>query len=82
MTLSPHGLVSTALDRYVRIHSTFPPPNKVGNQQEKKGEVLGKIFVNSTPTASVWDPTYSHGCEAVVEEEADVWESMQGVNDT
>jgi len=80
MAPSPDGLVSTALDRCARIHSTYPPPIKAGQQQEQKGEVLEKIFLKSVPTVVAWDPFWS---EPVIppQGEDDVWDTMENVED-
>ncbi|KAF9464656.1 hypothetical protein BDZ94DRAFT_1255604 [Collybia nuda] len=80
---SPSVMASTALDRYTRIHSTFPPPKEEGKQQERKGDVLAKIFMNGTPTVIAWDQneetnsaTPNHNVN-----EDDIWENMDPVED-
>ncbi|KAF8077995.1 hypothetical protein FPV67DRAFT_1402757 [Lyophyllum atratum] len=73
---SPSILASTALDRYVRIHSTFPPPGQVGQQQEQKGEVLDKVYMKSIPTVIVWNHAVKVTPIAAPEDE-DVWENME-----
>jgi len=55
MAPSPARLVSTALDRYARVHSTFPPPPEAGQPQDDKGAVLEKVYMKSVPTCVVWD---------------------------
>ena len=55
MAPSPARLVSTALDRYARVHSTFPPPPEAGQPQGDKGAVLEKVYMKSIPTCVVWD---------------------------
>ena len=55
MAPSPAQLVSTALDRYARVHSTFPPPLEAGQPQDDKGAVLEKVYMKSKPTCVVWD---------------------------
>jgi len=77
---SPSILASTALDRLSRIHSTFAPPSKAGQQQEKKGEILDKIFMTSIPTVVVWDQEVA-GVEKTTETEDDVWNNMPPAND-
>ncbi|KAG6854322.1 hypothetical protein C0991_008217 [Blastosporella zonata] len=72
---SPSFLASASLDRYVRIHSTFSPPPKVGQQQEQKGAVLDKIFMKSTPTVIVWDHAVTQE-STVSTQDDDVWETM------
>jgi len=52
---SPSLLASTSQDRFLRLHSTFPPPEVAGQQQEQKGEVLDKLFTKTIPTVVVWD---------------------------
>jgi ribosome biogenesis protein NSA1 len=46
-------LGSTALDRYIRVHSIAALPDQAGGQQESRGEVLDKVYLASTPTAIV-----------------------------
>jgi len=78
----PKVLVSTALDRFSRIHSTYPPTQ--GAQQEKKGEVLDKIYTKSIPTVVLWDKT-APSLPAVdgdeVAEDDDIWNTLQHVED-
>jgi len=81
---SPSILVSTSLDRYARIHSTFPPPSTAGDQQPQKGAVLDKVFMKSIPTVVVWDGDDSHSeIIAANDDEADndVWDEMENVED-
>jgi len=54
MIPSPSIMASTSLDRYARIHSTFPPPPQ-GRSLEKRGEVLEKIYLTTIPSVIVWD---------------------------
>src|ERR1700761_3970371 len=69
MAPSPAGLVSTALDRYARVHSTYPPPAEAGQPQDYKGTVLEKVYLKSVPTCVVWDE--------VVGEDADQGDGMR-----
>jgi ribosome biogenesis protein NSA1 len=55
MAPSPAGLISTALDRYARVHSTYPPPAEAGQPQNNKGTVLEKVYLKSVPTCVIWD---------------------------
>ncbi|RDB21318.1 WD repeat-containing protein 74 [Hypsizygus marmoreus] len=79
---SPSVLGSASLDRFARIHSTFPPPLQAGHRQERKGEVLEKVFLKSTPTVIVWDQvvTPTTGPMAAAEED-DIWETMENIED-
>ena len=75
----PQGLASAALDQYTRIHTTFPPPTEMGRQQERKGQVLQKIFMKSTPTFVVWDRDTAMNNEKPGTNHDDVWEKIQNV---
>lgn len=55
MAPSPAGLISTSLDRYARVHSTYPPPPEAGQPQDEKGVVLEKLYMKTIPTCVVWD---------------------------
>ncbi|CAL1704873.1 unnamed protein product [Somion occarium] len=80
---SPMFLASVSQDRFLRLHSTFPPPNEVGKQQEQKGEVLDKIYMKVVPTAVIVDPRDEEGDvsqkdESDAEDEEDnVWDEME-----
>ena len=86
MAPAPSLLVSAGLDRLVRIHSTFPP--QLG-QQDRKGEVLQKVFSKSVPTVVAWDQravepqTAAEDAEEAEEkEETDrLWEEMEDADD-
>jgi len=58
-SLAPSGshIVSTSLDRLVRLHSTSPPPQEAGGAREdtSKPAVLDKLFWKFTPTVVCWD---------------------------
>jgi ribosome biogenesis protein NSA1 len=55
MAPSPIGLISTSLDRYARVHSTYPPPPETGQPQREKGAVLEKVYMKTRPTCVVLD---------------------------
>ena len=55
MAPGPTGLISTSLDRYARVHSTYPPPPEAGQPQDEKGAVLEKVYMKTIPTCVVWD---------------------------
>ncbi|KAI0341727.1 hypothetical protein BDW22DRAFT_1332193 [Trametopsis cervina] len=84
MASCPSFLASAAEDRYVRFHSTFPPPTQIGQQQEHKGAVLEKAYVKVVPTVVVWDrvnDVSTKGRNAEDEEDEDnedgVWDEME-----
>ena len=72
-------MASTSLDRAVRIHSTYPPADG-GARQEKRGEVLQKVLMNSIPTVLLWDQNSPPNSQPDGDED-DVWESLQHVDD-
>lgn len=80
-------MVSVAQDRYCRIHSTFAPPDQLGQQQEHKGEVLEKVFTKSMPTVVVWDGDHSSAKPATASpgepEEGDdeLWDNMEDIDE-
>lgn len=78
---SPSLMASTALDRFSRIHSTFAPPPEAGQQQEKKGEILDKIFMTNTPTVVVWDQDVTLPAPDTTGPEDDIWDNMVNVDD-
>ncbi|KAH8980937.1 hypothetical protein EDB86DRAFT_2978133 [Lactarius hatsudake] len=95
MAPSPAGLVSTALDRYARVHSTYPPPAEAGQPQNNKGTVLEKVYLKSIPTCVVWDEVegedVDHHSDGMRRDsagadsegsDADVWEGMQMAEDS
>lgn len=67
-----------ALDRYARIHSTFPPPSEVGKQQSEKGIVLEKMYMTALPTVVVWDQRTEKSTDGDGEEDdEEIWEKMK-----
>lgn len=83
LAVSGSCLASTSQDRFLRLHSTFPPPIQVGQSQEQKGEVLDKLYMKTVPTCVVADSssTISTQGEAEGESEGDdeeaVWAGME-----
>ncbi|KAI0316686.1 hypothetical protein OF83DRAFT_1059975 [Amylostereum chailletii] len=90
---SPSVLASTALDRYFRLHSTFPLAEP-GQHQDNKGEVLHKLYLKSTPTVVVWDQTLeteenneddrkggANDGDSDEDADEDVWKGMEEVDD-
>jgi ribosome biogenesis protein NSA1 len=87
---SPTFVTSTALDRFARIHSTSIPPQQVGQQVEKKGEVIDKVYTKSIPTVVIWDGDVANtglnldsGNEAENDsEDENVWDRLENVGDS
>ncbi|KAJ6596839.1 hypothetical protein DFH09DRAFT_1071831 [Mycena vulgaris] len=74
--------LSTSLDRYSRIHTSFSPPPEAGQSQDKKGQVIEKVFMTSVPTVVVWDGVASVSAAPELEtEDDDVWDEMENVGD-
>ncbi|KAH8106709.1 hypothetical protein BXZ70DRAFT_242916 [Cristinia sonorae] len=63
IAVSSSYLASTSQDRYLRLHSTFPPPPHPGQQQYHKGEVLDKFYMTAIPTAVVPDSSFVLGAQ-------------------
>lgn len=83
MASSPSFLVSTALDRYCRIHTSFPPPPEAGQNQDNKGQVVEKVFMTSVPTVVAWDGVEATTSAPVAEaEDDDVWDDMENIEDS
>ncbi|KAL0580239.1 hypothetical protein V5O48_001744 [Marasmius crinis-equi] len=78
-------MLSTAQDRFVRLHSVFSPPPQVGQQQEVKGQVVDKMYMKSMPTVVAWDhdstPPAAVSSSESDAEDGDVWEAMEEVED-
>ncbi|KAJ3573963.1 hypothetical protein NP233_g2088 [Leucocoprinus birnbaumii] len=82
---SPGTMASTANDRFTRLHSTFPPPAKEGQNLDCKGSVVEKVYVASVPTVILWDDTAEErqGPASSTEEQGDeVWEDMEQVGES
>ena len=87
---SPTFVASTALDRFARVHSTSVLPQQAGQQVEKKGEVLDKVYTKSIPTVVIWDGdavniglnTDNTDDGEIDNEDDNVWDTMQNVGDS
>ncbi|KJA20199.1 hypothetical protein HYPSUDRAFT_217095 [Hypholoma sublateritium FD-334 SS-4] len=79
---SPMIMASTALDRYVRVHSLVSPPPVAGSHQERKGGVLEKAYVTSIPTVIIWDKTVNKtpSEEYSAQDDDDVWNNMENIS--
>jgi ribosome biogenesis protein NSA1 len=79
---SPNLLASVSLDRFARLHSSFPLPSQPGHRQEHRGEVLDKFFVHSIPTVIVWDgnPEVAGAKDGDPDGDVDeIWNNMENV---
>ncbi|KAG7092413.1 hypothetical protein E1B28_008770 [Marasmius oreades] len=79
-------MVTTSQDRFVRLHSVFPPPSQVSQQQDAKGQVVDKMFMKASPTVISWDqcPDLSFADtrdRADFQEDEDMWEDMEEIGD-
>ncbi|KAG8217475.1 hypothetical protein J3R82DRAFT_5620 [Butyriboletus roseoflavus] len=82
LAVAPSCLASMSLDRFARIHSTFPPAAEVGMQQEEKGTVLDKVYMTTVPTVVVWDQSAAGNLQTTAEEdEGDIWEQMKHIGE-
>jgi len=85
MAFAPGIMVSTANDRYARVHTTFAPPAQENQNLDHKGEVLEKVYVTTTPTVVAWDDT-AESTEKMTppsdEQDNDVWDDLEQVEDS
>lgn len=85
MAPAPGIMVSTANDRYARVHATFAPPAQENRNIDHKGEVLEKVYVATTPTVAIWDDT-AESTEKMAsptdEQDDDVWDDLEQVGDS
>lgn len=83
-------MASVALDRFARIHSTPLPPQEVGQQVDRKGDVLEKVYMKTTPTVIIWDGEVAssqlageEGSEDTSDSEDEaMWDGMEDVGDS
>jgi ribosome biogenesis protein NSA1 len=79
-------MATTALDRYCRIHSTFPPASN--HQEQCRGEVLKKLYATGTPTTIVWggslytESTSNAGGVLEDGEDDELWKGMVTVGES
>lgn len=82
LAVAPSLLASVSLDRFTRIHSTYPPAAEVGKQQEEKGTTPDKVYMITVPTVVVWDRSAAENRHTIAEEdEGDIWEQMRRVGE-
>ncbi|KAJ3485694.1 hypothetical protein NLI96_g4784 [Meripilus lineatus] len=80
---SPSFLATASQDRFLRLHSTFPPPKQPADQQENKGQVLDKLYMKVAPTVVVLEQaeepleTTHASLEGDGDQDDDVWDKME-----
>ncbi|KLO07968.1 hypothetical protein SCHPADRAFT_880969 [Schizopora paradoxa] len=81
-------LASTSQDRFFRLHSTVPPSETAGRNQDARGKVLSSLYMKSIPTAVALDPLDNTGeatdaspVRVSGEFDEDPWEGMQDLSD-
>ncbi|KAH7103853.1 hypothetical protein BKA62DRAFT_670035 [Auriculariales sp. MPI-PUGE-AT-0066] len=85
--VEPWRIFSSSMDRYVRIHSTAPPPTTAGRNLDARGETIAKLYTQDVMTAVCVDPvgvqTGSKGTQLADDEEVDddIWDQLRGVED-
>ena len=80
MAVAPSFLASVSLDRFTRIHSTFPPAAEAGKQQEARGTVVDKVYMTTVPTVVVWHHSAVGNMHANIDD-GDVWEQMKPIGE-
>ena len=75
-------MVSTSLDRYIRIHTVVSPPTRPGSNLEQKGGIVEKTYLTSVPTVVVWDQqkTSKTTIDDDTLEHDDLWDQMEHVD--
>jgi ribosome biogenesis protein NSA1 len=72
-------MLSVSLDRFARVCSVLPPPRKVGENQERKPEVLEKCYLSSTPTVVVWDQNIVESRQKSKEDD-EIWDKLENIS--
>lgn len=72
-------MLSVSLDRFARVCSILPPPQKVGTNQECKPEVLGKCYLGGTPTVVVWDQNIIEDGPKNNEDD-EIWDKLENIS--
>jgi len=79
MAPSPTVMLSVSLDRFARVCSIVPPPRQVGENQERKPEVLEKCYLGGTPTVVVWDQKLVED-EQTTNEDDEIWDKLENIS--
>jgi ribosome biogenesis protein NSA1 len=75
---SPTVMLSVSLDRFARVCSILPPPQIVGENQERKPEVLEKCYLGSTPTVVIWDENIDESGQKSNEDD-EIWDKLENI---
>ncbi|KZV91057.1 WD40 repeat-like protein [Exidia glandulosa HHB12029] len=83
MTLSgSNHILSSSMDRYVRLHTTFPAPSTAGKNMDGRGEIVAKLYTQDVVTAVASTPIAVPQTSLGDEEDGeDIWDQMQSVDD-
>ncbi|KAH8833797.1 hypothetical protein DL96DRAFT_1490851 [Flagelloscypha sp. PMI_526] len=73
------SLATTCLDRYARIHSAPPPPERASDQQPARGDTKEKVYTKALPTCIIFERIIH--TEPQAEAENDIWDELQAVED-
>jgi len=77
-------MVSTSLDRYLRIHTVVPPPSRPGSNLEQRGGILEKTYLTCMPTTVVWDQQKTSKTSIDDNtsslQDDDIWDKMEHVD--
>lgn len=77
-------MVSTSLDRYLRIHTVVPPPSQPGSHLERRGAIIEKTYLTCAPTAVMWDQMETSKTTTSDNttdfEDDDLWDKMEHVD--
>jgi ribosome biogenesis protein NSA1 len=73
-------MLSVSLDRFARVCSTLPPPQKAGENQERKPEVLERSYLTSTPTVVVWDQNLVASGQNSKDDDDEIWDDLENIS--
>jgi len=76
---SPTVMLSVSLDRFARVCSILPPPQKAGENLERKPKVLEKCYLSSTPTVVVWDQNMVESGPKSNEDD-EIWDRLANIS--
>ena len=88
-TSSQPNIFSASMDRYVRLHTTAPPPTQAGKNMDGRGEIVTKLYIQDVVTAVCFDsrgvPISSGNTDGDQDEAGDVgdeiWDQLRDVDE-
>lgn len=72
-------MLSVSLDRFARVCSTVSPPERAGQNQDLKPEVLDKCYLSTTPTVVMWDQNIFDTGQKI-DEDDEIWDKLESID--